>query len=326
VVRGSFEILRNEAESKGLEFIYKVDDDVPDTVLADPLRLRQVLLNLLSNAIKFTAKGSVTLRVSVDRTAADRVCVRFAVQDSGIGISDTAMLRLFKPFSQADTSMSRKYGGTGLGLAICKHLAELMGGEIGVESREGRGSQFWFTAQMRLDKLEVRQSPALSASEIPAPLPSSGSRQDLQDTSTRMLVRASGSRILLVEDNQVNQRLAVRMLKKRGHEADVAENGFDALKLLATKNYDLILMDCQMPEMDGFETTRQIRIAEAATGHHIPIVAMTANALPGDRERCIEAGMDEYIAKPVHAEMLYQMIEAVLARHAPSSTATTPRS
>ena len=141
-----------------------------------------------------------------------------------------------------------------------------------------------------------------------------------------MLVPARGSRILLVEDNQVNQRLAARMLKKRGHDADVAENGFEALKMLSLKTYDLILMDCQMPEMDGFETTRRIRTAEETTGHHIPIVAMTANALPGDRERCIEAGMDEYIAKPVHAEMLYQMIETVIARHASSSTAGTPRS
>jgi CheY-like chemotaxis protein len=236
------------------------------------------------------------------------------------------MLRLFKPFSQADTSMSRKYGGTGLGLAICKHLAELMGGEIGVESREGHGSQFWFTAQLRADKSASQEGKAVSGSEIPAPLPSSGPRQDLQDTTTRMSVRANASRILLVEDNQVNQRLAVRMLKKRGHESDVAENGFEALKLLASKTYDLILMDCQMPEMDGFETTRQIRVAEGTTGLHIPIVAMTANALPGDRERCIEAGMDEYIAKPVHAEMLYQMIDRVLARHSTSSTATTPGS
>jgi CheY-like chemotaxis protein len=179
---------------------------------------------------------------------------------------------------------------------------------------------------MRTDLPEVRNGTTLSASEIPAPLPSSGPHQDVHDTSTRMSARGNASRILLVEDNQVNQRLAVRMLKKRGHEADVAENGFDALKLLSSKTYDLILMDCQMPEMDGFETTRRIRTAEVTTGLHIPIVAMTANALPGDRERCIEAGMDEYIAKPVHAEMLYQMIEAVIVRHAPNSAAETPRS
>jgi signal transduction histidine kinase/ActR/RegA family two-component response regulator len=322
VVRGSFEILRSEAESKGLEFTSKVDDDVPDALLADPLRLRQVLLNLLSNAVKFTSKGSVTLKVSLDRSSEDRVCVRFAVKDSGIGISDTAMLRLFKPFSQADTSMSRKYGGTGLGLAICKHLAELMGGEIGVESNEGRGSLFWFTSQMRLDTQKAGEDPSRSPAGIPAPLPSS--RGELHDTGHRMAARPGGARILLVEDNQVNQRLAVRMLQKRGYEVDVADNGFEALKQLASKPYDLILMDCQMPEMDGFETTRRIRTAEEATGQHVLIVAMTANALPGDRERCIAAGMDEYIAKPVHAEMLYQLLGSVLAGSSSSTTAGIP--
>jgi signal transduction histidine kinase/ActR/RegA family two-component response regulator len=320
VVRGSFEILRGEAESKGLEFTAKFEDDVPDDLLADPLRLRQVLLNLLSNAVKFTAQGSVTLRVSLDRVAEDRVCVRFAVRDSGIGISDTAVLRLFKPFSQADTSMSRKYGGTGLGLAICKHLAELMGGDIGVESHEGRGSLFWFTAQMRLDTPKTAEPPSRSSSETPAPLPSSSPRQELQEAGQRALAQGNGARILLVEDNLVNQRLAVRMLEKRGYASDVAENGFDALKLLSSRSYDLILMDCQMPEMDGFETTRRIRAAEESTGQHIPIVAMTANALPGDRERCIAAGMDEYIAKPVHAEMLYRTIGSALAGHSSSTT------
>jgi signal transduction histidine kinase/ActR/RegA family two-component response regulator len=324
VVRGSFEILRAEAESKGLVFTSKVDDDVPEALLADPLRLRQVLLNLLSNAVKFTSRGSVTLAVTLDRAAEDRVCVRFAVKDSGIGISDTAMLRLFKPFSQADTSMSRKYGGTGLGLAICKHLAELMGGEIGVESNEGRGSLFWFTAQMRVETRKPGEDSSRSSSGIPGPLPSN-SRGDLHDTDQRMIARPSGSRILLVEDNQVNQRLAVRMLQKRGYEVHVADNGFGALEQLAARPYDLILMDCQMPEMDGFETTRRIRASEEATGQHILIVAMTANALPGDRERCIAAGMDEYIAKPVHAEMLYQVVANALAGSPSSTTAGTPR-
>ena len=323
VVRGSFEILRSEAESKGLEFTAKVDDDVPDALLADPLRLRQILLNLLSNAVKFTSSGAVTLKVSLDRSADDRVCVRFGVKDSGIGISDTAMLRLFKPFSQADTSMSRKYGGTGLGLAICKHLAELMGGEIGVESNEGRGSLFWFTAQMRLDRQKTGGDPALSSSGIPAPLPSS--RGELQDTGQRTSAPQDHSRILLVEDNQVNQRLAVRMLQKRGYEVDVADNGFEALEQLGSRPYDLILMDCQMPEMDGFETTRRIRTAEEATGQHVLIVAMTANALPGDRERCIAAGMDDYIAKPVHAEMLYKIVANALAGSSSGTAAGTPR-
>jgi signal transduction histidine kinase/ActR/RegA family two-component response regulator len=324
VVRSSFEVLRTEAESKGLEFKFQVDDEVPDALLGDPLRLRQVLLNLLSNAVKFTSKGTVALEVRLDRSVEDRVCVRFGVKDSGIGISDTAMIRLFKPFSQADTSMSRKYGGTGLGLAICKHLAELMGGEIGVESNEGRGSLFWFTAQMRLDTQRSGEAPPGTSTGIPGPLPSSA-REELQESDRRTFARPGGFRILLVEDNHVNQRLAVRTLEKRGYAVDVADNGFEALGLLGSKPYDLILMDCQMPEMDGFETTRRIRTAEETTGHHVPIVAMTANALPGDRERCIAAGMDEYIAKPVHAEMLYKLIGSVLSGSSSGTTAGIPR-
>jgi signal transduction histidine kinase len=174
VVRDSFEMLRGEAHSKKLEFTCGFDDDVPDAVLADPLRLRQVLLNLLSNAIKFTSLGSVSLRVSLERAGENRVCIRFGVKDTGIGVSSTNLVRLFMPFSQADTSMSRKYGGTGLGLAICKHLAELMGGEIGVESREGHGSLFWFTAQMRIETstYSVGATPVPVQVEIPSALPS----------------------------------------------------------------------------------------------------------------------------------------------------------
>jgi signal transduction histidine kinase/ActR/RegA family two-component response regulator len=320
VVAETFESQRNGAVAKGLEYVCTFEDGVPDAVLADPLRVRQVLLNLLSNSVKFTSKGSVALRVSVDRSAEDRAWVRFGVKDTGIGVSSTALQRLFKPFSQGDTSMSRKYGGTGLGLAICKHLAELMGGEIGVESESGRGSLFWFTAQVRTGRAAVEAAQLPLVSEIPAALPSDG-RQAQDGNGSTTVVQSPDARILVVEDNRVNQRLAVRMLKKRGFSVDVAENGFEALEKLAAGPFDLILMDCQMPEMDGFETTNRIRTAEAGTSRHIAIVAMTANALAGDRERCISAGMDEYLAKPVRAEALYRMVDNVLATHRSSSGA-----
>ncbi len=293
VVHESFNMLRSEAQKKGLEFGFQFDDAVPNAVRADPLRLRQVLINLLNNSIKFTTRGSVTLHVTLDRALDDRVCLRFSVKDTGIGVSGTALTRLFKPFSQADSSMSRRYGG-----------------EIGVESEEGKGSVFWFTAQMTVRSLEAEA--AATQDGIPPALPSQRPSTD-GTIDKRAIARAVPARLLLVEDNPVNQRLALKMLTKRGYVVDVAGNGVEALPLVSSNSYDLVLMDCQMPEMDGFETTRKIRAAELGTARHLPIVAMTANALQGDRERCISAGMDEYLAKPVRPEVLYRMIEGVMA-------------
>ncbi|HEV8112643.1 MAG TPA: ATP-binding protein [Planctomycetota bacterium] len=320
VVHESFNMLRSEAQKKGLEFAFHFDDAVPNGVRADPLRIRQVLINLLNNSIKFTTRGSVILHVTLDRRQEDRVAVRFSVKDTGIGISGTALNRLFKPFSQADSSMSRRYGGTGLGLAICKHLAELMGGEIGVESQEGKGSIFWFTAQMALCAHEIESAPAQEG--VRPALPSN--RPPPQETTDSVRTpRGVPARLLLVEDNPVNQRLALKMLTKRGYLVDVAANGAEALPMVTANAYDLVLMDCQMPEMDGFETTRKIRAAEVGTAKHLPIVAMTANALQGDRERCISAGMDEYLAKPVRPDVLYQMIEAVMTSLRTDASAST---
>jgi signal transduction histidine kinase/ActR/RegA family two-component response regulator len=325
--------VRDEARLKGLALKCAFRENVPDDVLADPLRIRQVLLNLLSNALKFTSKGSIEVDVGVDRAEGDRVTLRFGVKDTGIGVSQTALARLFKPFSQADSSMSRKYGGTGLGLAICKHLAELMGGEIGVESGEGVGSLFWFTIQVQVAGSQQvassqqvvgptgPQERSTELREVPPALPSRKS-PTLADTSTTVFVRRAESRILLVEDNRVNQRLAMKMLQKRGYKVDLAGNGIEALELVGANAYDLVLMDCQMPEMDGFETTRRIRESESGTNRHLAIVAMTANALQGDRDRCLAAGMDEYLAKPVRTEDLYRMIESVLSRNRPSTGAT----
>jgi signal transduction histidine kinase/CheY-like chemotaxis protein len=322
VVRDSFDMLRVEAEAKGLGFNLSFEEKTPLEVRADPFRLRQVLLNLLSNAIKFTIEGRVTLQVRVDRMSEGRATIRFEVRDTGIGVSDTALQRLFKPFSQADSSMSRRYGGTGLGLAICKHLVELMGGEIRVESREGQGSLFWFT--MTVEVVSRAEAPAEAGPEpgsaIPPALPST--RKPASKANSLLAVpRSEGSRLLLVEDNAVNQRLALRMLQKRGHQVDLASNGVEALARMHAAEYDLILMDCQMPEMDGFETTKRIRDAETGSGRHVPIVAMTANALVGDRDRCLAVGMDEYLAKPVGAETLYRMIDSFLRKD--RSTQTT---
>ena len=326
VAEQSLDTVRDEARTKGLTISCTFAPEVPATVVADPLRIRQVLLNLLSNALKFTSQGSISLAVGVDRSEGDRVTIRFGVRDTGIGVSQTALARLFKPFSQADSSMSRRYGGTGLGLAICKHLAELMGGEIGVESGEGTGSLFWFTIQGTVGRVvetaPAAESPLPLVKEVPAPLPSaprSESEEEKEDASTTVLARPSETRILLVEDNRVNQRLAMKMLQKRGYLVDLAANGVEALERIGGSAYDLVLMDCQMPEMDGFETTRRIRESEAGTSRHLAIVAMTANALQGDRDRCLESGMDEYLAKPVRAEDLYRMIQSTLARYRPGA-------
>ncbi len=291
-------LLLAQAETQGLELSCEIDPSVPERVEGDPGRLRQILLNLVSNAIKFTAAGSVRLRASAVRDG-NGVMLRFEVIDTGLGIGPDVLPRLFASFTQADASTTRRFGGSGLGLAISKRLAELMGGEIGVESTVGRGSTFWFTVRATL-----KDTPAGEIEEAVAP------------NETRRLAAAPGAgrsaRLLLVEDNRVNQLLALRLLQKLGHEVFLVENGVDGVRAALSGAYDAILMDCQMPELDGFEATRRIRSQEAP-GRRTPIIAMTANALQGDRERCLEAGMDDYLTKPVRREDL----EAMLARWLP---------
>ncbi|HZF15695.1 MAG TPA: ATP-binding protein [Steroidobacteraceae bacterium] len=257
--------------------------DVPRCVRGDPARVRQVLLNLASNAVKFTEHGSV--RIGVAR--GDAAHVRISVSDTGIGIRPEQLEKLFRRFSQADSSTTRRYGGTGLGLAISKHLVELMGGEIGVTSDPGHGSTFWFAI------------PAPAAT-LSAPAPS----------STAAPAQGAGrGRLLLVEDNAVNQRVATHVLGKMGYAVEVAQHGREAIERLCRERYDLVLMDCQMPEMDGFEATRMIRDpASAVLDHAVPVVAMTANAFEEDRERCLAAGMNDFLAKPVDRRMLADML------------------
>jgi len=387
-----------KAHHKGVELLTWVAGQTPTRLVGDPIRLRQVLSNLTDNALKFTEKGSVVIKIGLQSRDANSAILRFEIQDTGIGMPPEVSSRLFQSFFQGDSSTTRKYGGTGLGLAICKRIAELMDGSIGVDSVPGKGSTFWFTAQLPLQgsgldpwkpsaptrillhampeatgrilqaqlqdwgfgasllgedpvfqlqqgAVPVRVAPllgnpppgapslvlahslyekdaVLSRVEfqgipfLPLPLRRSQLRALVEGTSLQpeapqahpeIRPGQSEAAILLAEDNQVNQRVAVAILKKMGLKADIAANGREALEASRQKPYDVILMDCQMPEMDGFQATRLIRDAEGE-GRRVPILAMTANAMQGDKERCVEAGMDDYIAKPVTLDSLMVLL------------------
>ena len=442
VVESVGALFAERAFHKGLELIVSIDPAVPAALRGDPFRLGQVLTNLVSNAIKFTERGEITLSVQCMTIQNERVVLRFAVTDTGIGISPEQRERLFKPFSQADLSTTRKYGGTGLGLAISRRLVEMMGGQITVTSRVGEGSTFEFTvpfpfgsadalkqslvaaslqgarvlivddnatnrtvlyhqviawgmlpqsasnAQEALDKLRVaaahqpfdvvlldmempgmdglalaraiRADPTLNTVKLIllTSVGRLGGEQTLQETGLDSVlvkpVRQSelynclvtvlgvtplmttqevapravqeegkGVRVLVAEDNTVNQQVAVLMLQARGYQADVVSNGQEAVEALERVPYDIVLMDCQMPEMDGFEATRQIRQREGAT-RHTPIIALTAHALRGEREKCIVAGMDDYLAKPLTPDALYTTLRRWLPRSTRQPVAPAP--
>ncbi|WP_288408718.1 ATP-binding protein [uncultured Herbaspirillum sp.] len=424
VVEASTEALSFKAHEKQVRLLAHVDTRLPERLLGDPGRIRQILLNLLGNALKFTHVGEVLLRVQALHVAGDHCRVRFEVRDSGIGMDEDTLRRLFSPFTQADNSVTRQYGGTGLGLSICKRLVELMGGNIGVDSSPGAGSCFWFelgipvaqpprfaspidAAKKRqvallethdasaamlheylrsagleslrygsaTDALAALTGPAASATGIDTIIVSSelrdlpasavlarlqAERPDLtcilldhgvhglnidgKSTSTslqlplrkqqllRAVMKLSSGRdqveslaaqarpfrqagqqeLLLVEDNVMNQKVAVYQLNAMGYAVDIASNGAEALEKLGQRKYALILMDCQMPILDGYETTRRIRRLQGELAH-TPIVAMTANAMAGDREQCLEAGMDDYLTKP----LLRSQLAAMLAHYLP---------
>jgi CheY-like chemotaxis protein/nitrogen-specific signal transduction histidine kinase len=287
------DIMMPQARSKGLSLTYTYPTKVPDVISGDPGRVRQILLNLLSNAVKFTERGAVALRVEVAEDRGDEVLLRFKVKDSGIGIPADLRERLFQPFSQVDSSTTRRFGGTGLGLAICKRLVELMGGAIGLESAEGQGSVFWFTMTTR------RGSERMI-----------GVKPEGAEIGAKELTKTpNGGRVLVVEDNLANQMVTTLLLEKLGYSLDVAANGLEALDAIQRTSYDIILMDCDMPQMDGFQATQEVRKRERGTGAHIPIIAMTANAMQGDRERCLVAGMDDYVTKPISQEDLKSALE-----------------
>lgn len=435
-----------QAHRKGLELISDIQANVPDRVIGDPTRLRQVLVNLVGNAIKFTVGGEVLVRVRTESQSGDEMLLHVTVSDTGIGIPPTKRDRLFQAFEQVDSSMSRKHGGTGLGLAISLRLVELLGGRIWFDSESGQGSSFHFTARIRLaaghpppfpletaglaglaalvvednatyrrtlaemlTSWEMKVDTAASAAAavelirarrksnlafdialIDADMPgtdgfalvgdikvhfeedvrhsimllTSGDRSgdvsrceklgldaylmkpinqsELFDMLTEVLKcgpvdlhavgettagpqpELTGLRIMLAEDSLYNQKLAVALLERKGHEVIVANNGAEAIGLTRSHSFDLVLMDVQMPEMDGLEATRAIRERERGTGRHLPIVAMTAQAMKGDRERCLEAGMDDYLTKPVRAAQLYGTISAVVGRARARGDAPAP--
>jgi signal transduction histidine kinase/ligand-binding sensor domain-containing protein/CheY-like chemotaxis protein/HPt (histidine-containing phosphotransfer) domain-containing protein len=295
-VEEALKLFAPHAERKSLELLCDIGPDVPDQVAGDPGRLRQIVLNLISNAIKFTEVGEVALRVEVEEQGGPDQVLRFTVDDTGIGIPAEKQLTIFSPFTQADSSTTRKFGGTGLGLTISARLVSMMGGKIWLESEAGKGARFCFTAHFGYISAGL-------ASTVAKPLLGFPSETSVSGRSLR---------ILLAEDNLVNQAVATRLLQKQGHSLVVANNGREALAHLARQPFDLVLMDIQMPEMDGLAATRQIRDGETLTGAHLPIVAMTAHAMKGDRERCLAAGMDGYVSKPINAANLKEQIAAAL--------------
>ena len=293
------EALSPGAHQKGLRLSVHVEPAVSLTARCDDHRLRQILVNLIGNAIKFTATGEIRVSAQCLCREAQQLRVRFAVSDRGIGIPAARIDHLFCPFTQVDSSTTRNYGGTGLGLAICKQLVELMGGQIGLDSQVGTGSTFWFELPLQVT-CEANKLPAASSGEPPQPL--------LQ------------GHVLVAEDNRINQMYVIELLKHCGCTCDVASNGDEALAAIQSHGYDLVLMDCQMPEMDGFTAAREIRRREAngqLAGHHF-IIALTANALKGDREHCLAAGMDDYLSKPLEVSQL----RAMLTKHLSESRAT----
>ncbi|WP_373190938.1 response regulator [Halomonas sp.] len=296
-----------QAKKQGIGFHVAIEDEVPDWLEGDTNRLRQVLMNLLNNAFKFTAEGAISLKAQL--TEANEI--RFLVRDTGCGIPEDRRHSLFKPFSQVDSSISRRYGGSGLGLAICERLVTAMGGRIDFESHVDLGSLFWF--------------------EVPLPAVSLGAARHpsgwLGADSNQTLPALPRSRILMVEDHPTNRELAQAMLERLGQTVELAENGQEALGLLESDAFDLVLMDVQMPVLDGLETTRRWRRRESATGRHLPIIAMTANAMSDDQQRCHEAGMDDVLCKPFTRSDLYRTLSQKLAGpefDAPSSRSASP--
>jgi signal transduction histidine kinase/CheY-like chemotaxis protein len=293
-------ILRAAVAKRNLAMSIHYEAALSSSIKGDPVRIRQVLLNLASNAVKFTERGAVRIEVS----QLDGPQIKISVADSGIGIAEEQMNRMFLRFTQADSSTTRRYGGTGLGLAISRTLVELMGGTIGVSSELGVGSTFWFTLPF-----VAADAPAVIADEARVPVLTGAVGEPAAATASVGPGDAEEGRLLLVEDNFVNQRVAVYMLTKLGYRVDVAPHGREAIDMLGKFNYALVLMDCQMPEMDGFEAARSIRDRNSTVlDHDVPVIAMTANAFPEDRARALASGMNDFLAKPVDRSALAAML------------------
>ncbi len=306
-LNGIIGMLSYRAREKGLLLTCRIDSSVPDRLVGDSGRVRQILINLLGNAIKFTQRGEVSLHVSEPRFAnqpqsGQLALLHFEVRDSGIGIPKEQLTVILQPFRQGDESINRKYGGTGLGLAISLQLVELMNGRLWVESEVGKGSKFHFTARFGRAAAAQKSLAGPQLAVVPA-------------------MPARSMRMLVAEDNKINQKLMTTLLERKGHLVTLAETGKEAVDLVEHQQFDLLLMDMQMPEMDGLEAARLIRQREQETGRHLHIIAITASAMVGDKERCLAAGMDEYISKPIDANHLYSVIES-LANALPPAAST----
>ncbi len=292
------------SRGKDIEVSFSLEPDVPSTVKGDVGHLRQVLVNLLSNSVKFTESGRIVVSVSLVARSDSSVQLLFEVEDTGIGIPDDKLSNLFEPFTQGDSSSTREHGGSGLGLTIAKRLIELMNGQIGARSRQGHGTTFWFT--LCFESFTEDSSNIIESSNwLPSPqLPPNQDSDDQEPLNDK--------RVLVVDDVAANRRVCTEMLRKLGVEADVASNGRDALEALSLGSYDLVLMDCQMPVMDGYDATRQIRLLEnqQSEGKHLPVIALTAHAMEGDREATVHAGMDDYLTKP----LMLSDLESVIGR------------
>ncbi|MDP4094479.1 MAG: histidine kinase N-terminal 7TM domain-containing protein [Bacillota bacterium] len=280
-----------QKNEKGLKLETKIADSIPDYIIGDPVRIRQILINLIGNAFKFTEKGSIDIRLEKAGEKGNEILLQFSVSDTGIGIPKEKIGNLFESFRQLDSSTTRKYGGTGLGLAIVDNLISIMNGNIRVESELGEGSKFLFTIPFKLVKSYQ--------------LPAKEKEEENRDLELK-------GEILLAEDNRVNQLLTAKLLEKKKLKVDVVENGIRALEKVKEKDYNLIFMDIQMPIMDGFEATEAIREFEKQSGKHIPIIALTANATEGDMDRCFSSGMDDYLSKPLRPEKLYKCLDIYL--------------
>lgn len=293
VISEIINLMSLQAREKGLRLAASIDAGVPTALKGDEGRLRQILTNLISNAIKFTAKGTIALQVQKDAEDEHSATLRFQVQDSGIGIAADKLAHIFEPFTQVDSSTTRAYGGSGLGLSICKRLAELMGGGIGVKTAEGQGSTFWFTVVMEKQSMS---DPHLR--QIPLNLLYKKGKDSAE------------IRILLAEDDPTAQKIIPKLLKKYGYQVDVARDGKEALYALQNNDYALVLMDCMMPDMSGYEVAAVIRDpASAVRRHDIPLIALTGNAMRQDRDKCTAAGMDDHLPKPLILEDLLTKLD-----------------
>ena len=288
-----------EVHKKGLNLLVSVNPEVPDALVGDPLRLRQVLINLTGNAVKFTETGEISIKIELGKSEDRMVVLQFAVKDTGIGMTPEERELLFTTFSQADASIARRYGGTGLGLAVSKKLVEMMGGEINVESEPGAGSTFHFT--IVAGRQATIPSIAIDRRQVPSKL-----EEIISDPVRPDKPSIAGARILLVEDNEINRVVALEFLKKMRLTVVTAENGQEAVEIVRRDRFDAVLMDLQMPVMNGYEATQNIRQDDRF--RELPIIAMTASTMAGDREKCIDAGMNDHVPKPIEPEKLYTVL------------------